>query len=72
MEETSTERFLRLMNERNARIAADEVTSLPSVDLIRERRQTERREKLGQLRARTHSGSRPKRPINIFPHVDLS
>lgn len=73
MEETSTELFLRLMNERNNRIAADEPEVLPpSLDPIREQRQADRREKLGQLRARTHSGKRPQRVRSILPHIDLS
>jgi hypothetical protein len=72
VEETSGERFLRWMNEENARIAAQMETAAPSLDEIREQRQEERREKLGQLRARTHSGSRPKHSKNVFGYIDVS
>lgn len=74
MEETSTERFLRRMNEQNERIAAqDTVERTPATtrDPIREQRQAERREKLGQLRARTHSGKRVQKISNVLPHINL-
>jgi hypothetical protein len=75
VEETSGERFLRWLNEQNAIVAKqahDAQTQIPKVDEIREQRQEERREKLGQLRARTHSGSRPKHSKNVFGYIDVS
>lgn len=70
----STEKFLRILNEQNARIAAREAgkTPEPDIDPIREQRQQERRDKLGQLRARQKSGNRPHRARSVFPRVDAS
>lgn len=71
----STENFLRILNEQNARIAAleaDRAQQKADVDPIREQRQQERRDKLGQLRAREKQGKRPHRARSVFPRVDPS
>jgi len=72
----STERFLRLLNEQNTRIAAaaaeKEAEKKDLSDQLRLQRETERREKWGQLRAREHPGKRPHRANNVFPYIDLS
>lgn len=72
----STENFLRILNEQNARIAAREADKTPEpeldVDPIREQRQQERRDKWGQLRAREKSGKRPHKARSVFPRVDPS
>lgn len=68
----STERFLRLMNEQNLRIAAQQAAAesqIPS-DPIRLQRDKERRDKWGQLRAREKPSLRPTRARNVFPYVD--
>lgn len=69
-----TARFLRLMNEENARIAAREAALLKEVpvDPVREQKDKERREKWGQLRAREHSSKRPMEVRSVFGHVDLN
>lgn len=75
VEESSTERFLRLLNEQNARIAADmaaEEKAKLGVDPIREQRDAERREKFGTLRAREKSRSKTRRVRNVFGSIDLS
>lgn len=69
-----TAEFLRIMNERNAAIAAREAAKPhePDVDPIREKRQQERRDKWGQLRAREKPGKRVHKARNVFPRVDPS
>lgn len=71
----NTANFLRLLEEQNAVIAAQEAerkAQLPKPDQIRLQREQERREKWGTLRARKHPGRRPVRSYNVFPHVDPS
>jgi hypothetical protein len=71
MGETSTERFLRLLNEQNTAIAAREAeleAAKPKPDLIRLQREQERREKWGELRARERPSKRPHRSRNVFPY----
>lgn len=77
MSKGSTSDFLRLLNEQNERIAArkaaeeEEQQKLGS-DPVRLQRDKERRERLGQLRAREHSGKRPRRVIgNVFGTIRL-
>lgn len=76
MEESSTERFFRLMNEANTKIAEAEANTKPNKsevgDPVRLERMEARRERLGQLRARPHSRSKQKRVTNVFDHIDLS
>jgi hypothetical protein len=70
----STSDFLRLMNEANDRIAAREAEeSAPKFgeDPVRLQRDRERREKLGQLRAREHPGKRPMRVRSVFGYVKM-
>lgn len=72
MGETSTERFLRKLNEQNAAIAARQAlldAAIPTPDEIRLKREAERREKWGQLRAREHASRRPVRVRHVFPHI---
>jgi hypothetical protein len=71
----STAEFLRVMNERNAAIAARqarEEAQTPKPDELRLQRERERREKWDQLRARTHGGSRPVRTRRLYGYTDLS
>lgn len=70
----STERFLRMMHEQNARIAAQEAKKEEEsgVDPIREQREKERREKWGQLRAREKPSRRPRQVRSVLPYIDLS
>ena len=68
----STEEFLRVMNERNAAIAA-RAKEVPTPDELRLQREKERREKWGQLRAREQPSKRPTRNQGSpFGYVDLS
>jgi len=70
----STAEFLRVMNERNAAIAAREAEKealLPKPDHIRLQREEERREKWGQLRAREKPSKRPVRSRRLW-YTDLS
>lgn len=58
--------FLRLLNEQNERIAArkareEEEARARGLDQVRLQKDQERRERLGQLRAREHSSKRPRR-----------
>lgn len=68
--------FLRRMNEQNDRIAAREAeeqakkTALGS-DPIREQRMQERRERLGQLRARPHPSKRPRKAKPVWDTVHI-
>lgn len=71
MGEGSAARFLRLMNEQNDRIAARKAEEeaekqMRGEDQVREQRMQERRERLGQLRAREHSSKRPMRARHLF------
>lgn len=62
------------MNEANNRIAAREAEeAAPKTDLDSERlkRDAERRERLGTLRAREHPGKRPRQARNVFGFIDL-
>jgi hypothetical protein len=72
----STERFLRLVNEQNARIAAakarEAALDKDRTDTIRLQREKERREKWGQLRAREHPSKHPARARRVFPYIDTS
>jgi hypothetical protein len=64
-----TERFLRMLNEQNARIAAlneERATLVPETDPVRLQREAERREKYGQLRAREQPSKRPRRVDQMF------
>lgn len=68
--------FLRLMNETNDAIAAREAEELAQkhvgMDPIRVQREAERRERLGQLRARQHVSGRRNSPVrNVFGYTDL-
>lgn len=72
MSSDSTAEFFRLMNEANERIAAAEAKkNEPDLDQVRLQKDAERRERYGQLRAREHTGKRPKQVRPIFGHVDL-
>jgi hypothetical protein len=67
----STANFLRLMNERNAAIAALEAAkeaAIPDFDPIRLEREEERRAKYGQLRAREKPSHRQKRVRHLYGH----
>lgn len=69
--ESSTERFMRLMNEANERIAADEEKAKQprlGEDPVRVAADRARREKFGQLRARPKSRSKTRRVRNVFGH----
>ena len=76
----STANFLRVLNERNAAIAADEVKKKAEqealkqarTDPIRLQREQERREKWGALRARERLSNRPVRVRHVFDYIDLS
>lgn len=74
--EGSTENFLRLMNEQNARIAAEaakEAEKKVGVDPVRMQNDAKRREKYGALRAREKASRRPKRNHgNVFGYIDPS
>lgn len=73
----SAAEFLKSLNEQNdriaARLAAEEAEKQGiGVDPIRVQRDQERRTRLGQLRAREHSGKRPKKVLgNVFGHIKL-
>lgn len=61
-----TNSFLRLLEEQNARIAArkakeEEEEQARGEDQVRIQKDQERRERLGQLRAREHPSKRPRR-----------
>lgn len=75
MKET-TARFLASMNAMNNRIAEQEAAeSAPKVDIdqFQLKRDAERREKQGQLRAREHPRSRPIKSLgSVFGYVDLT
>lgn len=73
-EESSTERFLRLMNEANQRIAdaAEAPKTSLGEDQVRLALNEARRAKYGPtLRARPKSGNRPNRVRNAFGHVRI-
>lgn len=58
--------FLKLLNEQNERIAArkaveEEERQKLGSDEVRLQRDRERRDRLGQLRAREHTSKRPRR-----------
>jgi hypothetical protein len=75
MGESDTERFLRLLNEQNERIAAYEEANQPKLvgeDPIRLQREKERRDKWETLRARSHASKHPQRVRRVFPFVDPS
>lgn len=76
MPKRDTEGFLRWLNEQNDKIAAKEAKPPEGVgvDPIREQREAERRERLGQLRAREHSGRarRGRKARNVFGYSDPS
>lgn len=67
----STDDFLRLLNEQNARLAAIEVEKENSVDQIRLQRDQERRERWGTLRARERPSKRPFVVRSVFGHTPL-
>lgn len=70
----STARFLASMNAMNNRIAADEAAveaPKADVDPVRVQRDAERRERLGQLRARVHPRKHTQTVYPVFGHVDL-
>lgn len=74
MPKKDTAAFLQWMNERNNRIAAQEPeVSAPKedVDPVRIQRDVERRERLGQLRARVHPRKHTQTVYPVFGHVDL-
>lgn len=58
-----------MMNKQNELIAAREAKKIKdiSLDEVRIQREQERREKLGQLRAREHPGKHPHRARHLFP-----
>lgn len=64
------------MNKANEAIAAreaeEEKYEAPQPDAVRLQRDAERRERLGQLRAREHRSKRPREVRNVFGKVDLS
>jgi hypothetical protein len=70
--------FLKLLNEQNERIAArkeaeEEAKKKAGSDPVRLQRDAERRERLGQLRAREHSSKRPRRSWGApWGYIDLS
>lgn len=71
-----TARFLQLLNEQNERIAAriaqeQKEEESRGEDPIRLARMQERRDRLGQLRAREHTSKRPKRATHIFGRSDI-
>lgn len=74
MPKKDTQSFLDWMNELNDSIAArDKAGKEAGQDPERLKRDAERRERLGQLRAREHPASRRKQEKhNVFGHVDLS
>jgi hypothetical protein len=73
----STEKFFRIMNEANARIAtqeAEEASKQPAgvgVDQVRLQKDAERREKMGQLRARPKTKKKTHHVHNVFGHVNV-
>jgi hypothetical protein len=71
-----TQKFLEIINAQAERFQAREAEKTqPSgvgFDPIRVQREQERRDKLGQLRAREKSGKRPHRARSVFPRVDPS
>lgn len=72
----SAAEFLKLLNEQNDRIAARKAEEAKKqrteVDPVRIQRDKERRERLGQLRAREHSSKRPIRAYgSVFGHINL-
>jgi hypothetical protein len=68
----SADEFIRLLNERNAYIAAMQVEKENSVDQVRLQRDRERRERWGTLRARERPSRRPYVVHNAFGHVSLN
>lgn len=76
MPETKTQRFLRLVNEQNAQIAERkakeaEADKKRGLDPVRIQKDAERREKLGQLRARPKPRRKTHKVSSVFPVVDL-
>jgi hypothetical protein len=71
-----TKRFLEIINRQAEGVAAREAEKVQpqgvGLDPIREQRDQERREKLGELRAREKPGKRPHRARSVFPRVDPS
>lgn len=69
-----TEKFLQILNIQNERISAKatKVVEIKAAetDKVRVKRDQERREKWGQLRAREQPGKRPRSVHNVFGHVD--
>lgn len=70
--------FLQLLNETNARIAeglaqeqAEAEKNKKGVDPVRLQRDQDRREKLGQLRARPKSKRKTGHVRSVFGHVSL-
>jgi hypothetical protein len=76
MSKKDTAGFLARMNARNESIAAREVEakiqSQRGVDPVREARDAERRERLGQLRARPKPKKKLRHVRSTFGHIDLS
>lgn len=70
----NTAHFLATMNAMNNRIAEEAAKPAPKADIdqFQLKRDAERREKQGQLRAREHPRSRPKNAHPVFGHVDLT
>lgn len=62
-----------MMNTQNELIAAREAKQAQDIspDYVRIQREKERREKLGQLRAREHPGKHPHRARHMFPFQPL-
>lgn len=74
----STKRFLQLMKEENEAIArlaaadAERKARKAQPDELRLQREAERREKLGELRARERPSNRPRKAYSVFPYIDLT
>lgn len=63
--------FDQLTEARAAMDTEEEIRVEAGVDTARIRRDAERRDKLGQLRAREHAGSRPHGARPAFGHVKI-
>lgn len=73
MTKKDTASFFRFINEMNAMVEAGEKPeSTAGEDQIRLQRQDERRERLGQLRARPKLRKKTGRAHSVFGYSDLS
>lgn len=73
MAKKDTASFFRFINEMNAMIEVGErPESTAGEDQLRIQREAERRERLGQLRARPKRKSKTNRISSVFGYTDLS